>query len=438
MQHQFKDSGATTLVILDVFMDKLEKIIKDTDIKNVVQVSIPDELPVLSGAIISTLIKLKGQIPSHSLKVHTYRQAMIEGMELEVEEADVNLDDLAILQYTGGTTGVAKGAMLSQRNIVSNMIQIQEWSKALDIGAGEVVLTALPLYHIFALTVNFLAFLTLGSRMILVPKPVPIKNTTSLFAKFDFTVMTGVNTLFNAMNHCPVFKENPPTKLKIALAGGMALQGSVSKEFQAITGIPITEGYGLTEASPVTHCNPVHVTPPPGSIGLPLPSTNSKVLNEKGVEVKHGEVGELCAKGPQVMQGYWQRDEETKKVIKDGWLWTGDMAKRDAEGYFFIVDRKKDMILVSGFNVYPNEVEEVLASHPKVLEAAVIGVEDEKAGEAVKAFIVKKDETLDETELAELCAENLTNYKRPKHYEFRKDLPKSNVGKILRKDLRET
>lgn len=327
MEHQFKDSGAKALIIVDVFMDKLEKCIGNTDIEHVIQVSIPDELPFASGALLKSLMKAKGQIPTHGLKVHLYKDAMVKGSKKKYEEVGIDYEDVAVLQYTGGTTGVAKGAMLTQKNILANMVQIQEWAKVLNIGTGEVVLTALPLYHIFALSVNFLAFLALGSRMILVPRPVPIKNTTGLFKKFPFTVMTGVNTLYNAMNHCPTFQDNPPTELKIALAGGMALQSSVSKEFEAICGLPVTEGYGLTEASPVTHCNPVHVTPPPGSIGLPLPSTDARVVDPDGNVLGPGEEGELSVSGPQVMMGYWQRPAETDKVIKDGWLLTGDMAR---------------------------------------------------------------------------------------------------------------
>ena len=272
--------------------------------------------------------------------------------------------------------------------------------------------------------------------MILLPKPIPIKNTVKAFKKYPITVMTGVNTLFNALNNSDEFKDVAPRDIKVALAGGMALQSSVAKEFSNITGSPIIEGFGLTEASPVTHCNPLHVSPPEGSIGLPLPSTEAKVVDEKGVEVKVGEVGELVVRGPQVMKGYWQRPEETAKTIKDGWLWTGDMATRDDDGYFFIVDRKKDMIIVSGFNVYPNEIEEVLATHPKVLEAAVIGIPDSSSGEAVKAFVVKKDDSLQTDELMAYCKKNLTGYKKPKHIEFKSDLPKTNVGKILRRELR--
>lgn len=438
MKHQFCDSGAKVLVIMDLFLDKLEEIIKDTKIEKVIVTGIGDQLPVWKGALISLVLRVKGLIPKHKLSVIGFKEALRAGSTKSYKKPEINLDDIAILQYTGGTTGVSKGAMLTQRNIIANIKQIQEWAKPFVLKGDETILTALPLYHIFALTVNFLAFLTLGGRMLLLPKPVPIKNTVKAFKKYKVSVMTGVNTLYNALNNDPDFRAIAPRDLKFALAGGMALQQSVAKNFQSITGTKIVEGFGLTESSPVTHCNPLHVEPPVGSIGLPLPSTDAKVVDQDGKEVPVGEVGELIVKGPQVMKGYWQRDDETAKTIKDGWLWTGDMAKMDEEGYFFIVDRKKDMILVSGFNVYPNEVEEVLASHPKVLEAAVIGVPHERSGEAVKAFIVKKDESLTEAELKAYCEKNLTNYKRPTIYSFETELPKSNVGKILRRKLRDT
>ena len=437
MKHQFKDSGAKTIVIMDLFLDKLEEIIAETDIEHVVVTSIGDQLPVWKGTLINTVLKLKGQVPKHGLETVGFKEALKQGQSLNLNRIKSNLDDIAILQYTGGTTGVSKGAMLTQRNVIANMLQIKEWAKPYVLKGDEVILTALPLYHIFALTVNFLAFLTMGGRMIMLPKPVPIENTVKAFKKYRISIMTGVNTLFNAMNNSDEFKKVAPRDLKVVLAGGMALQSKVGREFQHITGTTVTEGFGLTEASPVTHCNPLHLSPPPNSIGLPLPSTEAKVVDPDGKEVKEGEVGELIVRGPQVMKGYWQREEETANCLKDGWLWTGDMAKADSSGYFYIVDRKKDMILVSGFNVYPNEVEEVLCSHPKVLEAAVIGIPCDSSGEKVKAFIVKKDGELTEAELKTYCEKNLAGYKRPKIYTFEDDLPKSNVGKILRRYLRD-
>lgn len=436
MKHQFKDSGAKAIVIIDLFVNKLEEIIKDTDIEHVVVTSIGDQLPVWKAMPLKLIMHFKGLVPKHNLKIHLFRDAMSRQAG-PIKPTPIDIEDIAVLQYTGGTTGPSKGAMLTHRNILANMLQIQAIIRPHLVDGEETVLTALPLYHIFALSVNFFAFLTMGHHMILVPKPVPIENTVEIFKKYPITVMSGVNTLFNSLNNCSAFKTLAPRGIKFAVAGGMALQDHVNKAFQAITGTRITEGFGLTESSPVTHCNPLRLDNPVGSIGIPVSSTNAKVVDEQGNEVKLGEPGELLVKGPQVMKGYWQKPEETAKVIRDGWLWTGDMARQDENGYFYIVDRKKDMVLVSGFNVYPNEVEEVLASHPKVLEAAVIGVPDSNSGEAVKAFIVPKDQSLTVDEIRQYCKKQLTGYKVPRHYEFRTSLPKSNIGKILRRELRD-
>ncbi len=438
MKHQFIDSGARAIVILDLFTDKLEEIIKDTKIEHVIVTSVADQLPIWKSAVLSAVMQVKKLVPKHHLKVTRFKKALSEGDPSKIKLPEMQLDDLAILQYTGGTTGISKGAMLTQRNILANMLQIQSITReALEPGA-EVVLTALPLYHIFALSVNFLAFFADGQHMILVPKPIPIENTVKMFKQYKITVMTGVNTLFNSLNNSRAFQELAPRTLKIVVAGGMALQDSVNKTFQTITGVRITEGFGLTEASPVTHVNPLSPNNPVGSIGIPLPSTFAKVVSEDGRDLLPGETGELVIKGPQVMKGYWKRDDETASVLRNGWLWTGDMARMNEDGFFFIVDRKKDMVLVSGFNVYPNEVEDVLASHAKVLEAAVIGVPDKSSGEAVKAFVVAKDKSLTVEELRAHCKENLTGYKVPRHFEFRDTLPKSNVGKILRRELRDS
>jgi long-chain acyl-CoA synthetase len=418
-------------------MHNLEAVIKDTEIKNVIVTSVGDQLPALKGLLVKTVLKLKGQIPKHSLQAVTFKDALHLGSQKPYAPPKLSLDDLAMLQYTGGTTGVSKGAMLLQRNILSNIAQIRAVASSHITYGEELVLTALPLYHIFALSVNFLTFLTMGHQMILVPKPIPIVNVIKIFKKYRITVMTGVNTLFNALINHPNFVENPPKSLKIALGGGMAVQDTVNKKWTAITGRPIIEGFGLTEASPVTHVNPLTGSPRSNSIGLPLPSTEAKIVDDDGREVKVGETGELIIRGPQVMAGYWQKDDETRLTLRDGWLFTGDVARRDHDGFFFVVDRKKDMILVSGFNVFPNEVEEVIASHPKVLECAVVGIPDANSGEAVKAYVVPKDPSLSEGELREYCDQNLTNYKRPKLIEFRKELPKTNVGKILRRELRD-
>jgi long-chain acyl-CoA synthetase len=437
MRHQFKDSGAKAIVIIDLFMHNLEEIIKDTAIQTVICTSFGDQLPAWKGVLIQTVLKLKKMVPHHNLTAVTFKTALGKGSRKKYAPVEVGHEDIAVLQYTGGTTGVSKGAMLLQRNILANMTQIQNIAKVKIQEGNEVVLTALPLYHIFALTVNFLSFLAMGERMVLVPKPIPIGNVIKVFKKYPISVMTGINTLFNAMANNSEFKADPPKHLKIALGGGMAVQEAVNRQWQKLTGNIIVEGFGLTESSPVTHVNPLDSNVRVGSIGIPIASTLAKVVDPAGKEVPNGEPGELIVKGPQVMAGYWQKPEETAKTIKDGWLWTGDMATRDAEGFFKIVDRKKDMVLVSGFNVYPNEVEEVLMSHPKVLEAAVIGVPDSKSGEAVKAFVVPKDKSLTVEELRSHCTEQLTGYKRPRHFEFRETLPKSNVGKILRRELRD-
>ncbi len=436
MEHQFKDSNAKTIIILDLFCDKLEQILPQTQIKNIIITSIGDLLSPLKGILIGTVLKIKGLVPAHGLNYQSFKSVVAKGRSRKFLRPQISLEDTAILQYTGGTTGIPKAAMLSHRNISANVQQIQMWAKGINITSDEIVLTALPLYHIFALTVNFLTFATLGGTCILVPKPVPITNTVKIFKKFQITVMTGVNTLFNAMNHDKDFQKLRPAKLKIALAGGMALQDAVNRKFKEITGINIVEGFGMTESSPVTHCNPTHKQGPVGSIGVPLPSTLARIVDDNGNDVPLGTPGELIVQGPQVMKGYWNKPEETAKTIKSGWLYTGDIAREDESGYFFIVDRKKDMILVSGFNVFPNEVEEVIVSHPKVLEAAVIGIPDENSGEAVKAFVVAKDSSLTEAELKGYLTSQLTGYKRPKIIEFRADLPKTNVGKILRKELR--
>jgi long-chain acyl-CoA synthetase len=436
MKHQFADSGVKAIVILDLLVDKLESILPETQIEQVIVTSIGDFLPKWKSFALTMLLKLKKMIPNHNLKAHKLTDCLQKGAGQTYKKPSIQGDDLAILQYTGGTTGIAKGAMLTQKNVLANVFQVQEWAKEIVIKGEENILTALPLYHIFALSVNFLSFLTLGSRMILVPKPIPIKNLVKVFKNYRITIMTGVNTLFNALINDEKFRELAPKDLKVVIAGAAALQKSVAKEFYRITKTNITEGYGLTEASPVTHCNPLGTSSVVGSIGLPFPGTEAKVVDENGQDMPTGEVGELIIRGPQVMKGYWNRPEETANTLRNGWLWTGDMAKMDEKGFFFIVDRKKDMISVSGFNVYPNEIEAVIASHPKVLEAGVIGVEDEKSGETAKAFIVKKDQDLNAEEIKAYCRQNLTAYKIPRYFEFVEQLPKSNIGKILRRELK--
>jgi long-chain acyl-CoA synthetase len=346
-------------------------------------------------------------------------------------------DDIAFLQYTGGTTGVAKGAMLTHRNVLANMLQIRVWMSPKLVEGQEVAIAALPLYHIFALTLNCLAFLKMGAENVLITNPKDIPGFIKEMKKTPFTALSGVNTLFNALMNNPEFVTIDFSRVKISVAGAMTLQRPVAEKWMELTKSVIVEGYGLTEASPVVSCNPIDGRDKVGTIGMPMPSTDVKLIDDDGHEVKEGEPGELCAKGPQVMAGYWNRPEETAAVLKDGWLKTGDVATVDADGFFKIVDRKKDMILVSGFNVYPNEVEEVIASHPGVLEVAAIGVPDEHSGEIVKAVIVKKDPALTPEDVIAHARKSLTGYKVPKLVEFRTELPKTNVGKILRRALRE-
>lgn len=437
MRHQFKDSGATAIVIMDLFLDKLSEIIRETDIKHVVSTSITDQLPAWKGLPMKAIMHYKKLVPAHKLKVRSFKHGLRLGDESALIKPQLTTQDLALLQYTGGTTGISKGAMLTQGNILANMQQIRHASWGhVDEGA-ETVLTALPLYHIFALTVNFLSFLAMGEHLILVPKPVPIENTVKMFKKYPITVMTGVNTLYNSLANDKNFRTLGIRTIKFALAGGMALQESVANAWQLITGNRIVEGFGLTESSPVTHVNPLGHTPRTGSIGVPVLGTDAMIASESGEPLGPGEIGELLIKGPQVMAGYWQREDETANTIKNNWLWTGDIAKMDGDGYFFIVDRKKDMILVSGFNVFPNEIEDVIASHPKVLEVAVVGLPDPSSGESVNAFVVPKDPSLTVAELKSFCRDQLTGYKRPRSIELRESLPKTNVGKILRRELRD-
>jgi long-chain acyl-CoA synthetase len=442
MVHQFSDSGARVLVISDLFADRLPAVLPKTKVETVVTVRITEWFSALKGALIRAVLKYaKKQLPPTTVPHTTFQAALKAGRASLAGGADVkkymtgvNLDSLAALQYTGGTTGVSKGAMLSHRNLLANTAQMIEMNAEYLKDGEESILTALPLYHIFAFTVNLLLFYQIGGHNVLIPSPRPPSNLQKPLAKHKISWFSGVNTLFNALTNEEWFKQNPP-KLKLSVAGGMALHGSVARRWQEVVGTPVVEGYGLTEASPVVSFNPVHRVKE-GTIGIPLPSTWVRCVDESGTDVPAGTPGELICKGDQVMLGYWQRPEESAKVLRDGWLFTGDVATVDEDGYFKIVDRKKDMILVSGFNVYPNEVEEVAASHPGVREVAVIGVPDEHSGEAVKAFVVKKDASLTEDALIKHCRESLAGYKVPRQVEFRDDLPKSPIGKIIRKDLR--
>ena len=440
MRHQFKDSGAKAIVILANFAVHLEEILKETPIESVIITEVGDLLPFPKNMLVNTVIKhVKKMVPTYHLpQAYKFREALQIGAQKKFEAPTLTMDDVAFLQYTGGTTGVSKGAILTHRNIIANMLQIVAWMKPILKPGQETVVTALPLYHVFSLTVNCLTFMYYGGHNILITNPKDIPDFVKLMRKSKFTVMTGVNTLFNALMNHPDFSKIDFKGVKITVAGAMALQKSVSDRWKKLTGTAVFEGYGLTEASPVVSCNPVDGGEQVGTIGMPLPSTKVTLLDEDGKEVELGKEGELCVQGPQVMQGYYQRADETAKVIQDGWLRTGDIAIMQKDGFFKIVDRKKDMILVSGFNVYPNEVEDAIASHPGVLEVAVVGVPDEHSGETVKAFVVKKDQSLTAEQVIAHARQSLTNYKVPRAVEFRTELPKTNVGKILRRALRDS
>jgi long-chain acyl-CoA synthetase len=439
MKHQFNDSGATCIVILANFAFNLQKILSETKIRHVIVTEIGDMMPFPKNLLVNTVVKhVKKMVPDYNLPdVISFNDVLKKGATQTFHRVDMNLDEIAFLQYTGGTTGVSKGAMLTHRNLVANMEQIAAWmSPKLHMGE-EIGICALPLYHIFALTLHGLALVKYGCNNILITNPKDIPGFIKEMQKYPFTIMSGVNTLFNALMNNESFKDVEFSQVKVSVAGGMALQTAVAKRWKEMTKSAIVEGYGLTETSPVVSCNPVDGTDRVGTIGLPLPSTFVRFIDDDGNDVAHGQPGELCVKGPQVMKGYWQRPDETAKIMtSDGWLKTGDVAVQDDDGFCKIVDRKKDMILVSGFNVYPNEVEDVIASHPGVLEVAAIGIPNEHSGEVVKVFVVKKDESLTAQDVITHARTSLTSYKIPKEVEFRKELPKTNVGKILRRALR--
>lgn len=440
MHHQFKDAGVKAIVILANFAHLLEQIIKDTPIESVVITEVGDMLPFPKRLLVNTVVKhVKKMVPAYNIAhAYSFNQALRLGSSEPYHEVKMTQEDTAFLQYTGGTTGVAKGAILTHRNIIANMLQICAWMMPKLIPGEEKVLTALPMYHIFSLTVNCLTFLRYGAENILITNPKDIPAFIKEMIKQRCSVMSGVNTLFNALMNHPDFKKIDFSPMKVSVAGAMALQKSVCERWRKETKSLLVEGYGLTETSPVVCCNPIDGTDQVGTIGLPLPSTDIKLIDEVGVEVALGERGELCVFGPQVMKGYWNRPDETAKVIDtQGWLKTGDIAVVAPDGFVKIVDRKKDMILVSGFNVYPNEVEDAIASHPGVLEVAAIGVANEHSGEVVKVVIVKRDSSLTEQDVIQHAKKELTNYKVPKLVEFRTELPKTNVGKILRRALRD-
>ena len=444
LEHQLKDSGAVAIVVVDNFGKTLQEAMPATSIKHVVTTGLGDLLGGLKGMLVNFVVKnVKKMVPAYSIPgAIRYRDALAAGANAQLPRVEVKNTDIAFLQYTGGTTGVAKGAMLTHRNLVSNMLQAGAWiSPNVSEDRQETIITALPLYHIFALTANGLVFMELGARNILITNPRDMPGFVKELKKHEFTSFTGVNTLFNGLLNTPGFDQVDFSHLHLSLGGGMAVQRSVAERWKAVTGCTLSEAYGLTETSPAACINPLDLPAYNGSIGLPIPSTDVCIKDDDGnVQLMDGTaVGELCVKGPQVMAGYWQRPDETAKVMDDaGWLHTGDMARIEPSGFVYIVDRKKDMILVSGFNVYPNEIEDVLASMPGVAEVAAVGVPDEHSGEAVKVVIVKKDPSLTAEQVKAYAKENLTGYKRPHIVEFRTELPKTNVGKILRRELRDS
>ena len=439
LEHQLNDSGAAAIVIIENFAHTLEKVLAKTQVKQVILTRLGDQLPWLKGMLINNVVKyVKKMVPRYQLPdAIDFRQVLQRGKQLQYVKPDVSNDDLAFLQYTGGTTGVAKGAMLTHRNMQANLAQTKATYRALLKDGEEAIVTALPLYHIFALTVNCLLFIELGGTNLLITNPRDIPGFVKELAKFPFTAISGVNTLFNALLNNEAFNQLDFSRMTLSVGGGMAIQKSVAERWEKLTGKYLLEGYGLTECSPLVSVNPCDIKRHTGSIGLPIPSTDIKLVNSQGETVAPGEAGELCIRGPQVMCGYWQRPDETNEILQDGWLHSGDIATMDDEGFLRIVDRKKDMILVSGFNVYPNEIEDVLMLHPKVREAAAIGVPSELSGEAVKICVVKKEDSLCREELIAHCKQHLTGYKVPKLVEFHAELPKSNVGKILRRELRD-
>jgi long-chain acyl-CoA synthetase len=441
LEHQLNDSGTKTIVIFENSANILEQVIANTNVENVLTTKIGDMLPFPKSAIVNFVIKnVKKMVPSWNIKnTKDFLECVKAGDEAKFIRPEIVRTDTAFLQYTGGTTGVSKGAELIHDNIIANLMQAKAWiSPVTEIGK-EIIITPLPLYHIFSLTANCFTFSTIGALNVLITNPRDMKGFVKELNKWKFTAVTGVNTLFNGLLNTPGFSDVDFSSLKLALGGGMAVQKSVAQRWKKATGIPLIEAYGLTETSPAACINPLDLKDFNGTIGLPVPSTEVVIKDDDGKTLGVGEIGEICIKGPQVMKGYWNNPEETKKVMTDdGFFKSGDIGTMDEKGFFKIVDRKKDMILVSGFNVYPNEVEDVVGSNEKVFECAAVGVADERSGEVVKLFVVKKDPSLTEEELKKFCKENLTGYKVPRIFEFRDELPKSNVGKILRKDLRDS
>jgi long-chain acyl-CoA synthetase len=441
LEHQLKDSGAKAIVIVENFAHVLQEVLPRTELKNVLVTGVGDLLGMPKGFIVNFVLRhVRKQVPNWKMPgSQSFKSVIGVGLGLKLEPVEVGHDDIAFLQYTGGTTGVAKGAMLTHRNMVANLLQSLSWlepSLKTDAGGAGIVVTALPLYHIFALTVNCLAFLPLGALNVLITNPRDFPAFVKDLKKHKFTFISGVNTLFNALLHTPGFESVDFSALRATFGGGMAVQQVVAERWRKVTGCKLTQGWGLTETSPVVTANPVDADFN-GSVGLPISSTDVSIRDDDGRAMPLNGVGEICVFGPQVMRGYWNRPDETEKVMFGDWLRTGDIGRMDEKGFVYIEDRKKDMILVSGFNVYPNEVESVAAEHPGVLEVAAVAQPDENSGEVVALFVVKKDPKLTAADLIAFCRKSLTGYKVPHHVYFRTELPKSNVGKILRRDLRD-
>lgn len=438
LEHQLQDSGTKAILIIENFAHTLEQVIDKTPVEHVILTSLGDRLGTVKGALINFAVKyVKKMVPSFSLtNTVRFNQALAKGAQSSFTPVEIVGEDLAFLQYTGGTTGVSKGAMLTHRNMVANLQQAKAMVNNLLKEGEELVVTALPLYHIFALTANCLMFVTLGGTNLLITNPRDMKGFVKELAKYPFTALTGVNTLFNGLLNTPEFSNLNFGHLKLSLGGGMAVQQAVAERWEKVTKTRLLEGYGLTECAPMVTLSPYNQKGFSGTIGVPAPSTDVRIIKEDGTKAEIGEAGEMQVKGPQVMHGYYQREEATSEILKDGWLATGDIACMEEDGQFRIVDRKKDMIIVSGFNVFPNEIEDVIAMHDGVVEVAAVGVPHEVSGEVVKVFVVKKDQSLQEIDIVKHCKQHLTNYKVPKLVEFRDDLPKTNVGKILRRELR--
>jgi long-chain acyl-CoA synthetase len=447
LEHQLKDSGARAIVVLENFASTLEEVIARTDVRHVVLASMGDLLGFWKGQVVNFVVRhARKMVPEYRLpadggySVTRFNMALAEGSRLSLRRPDIGPDDVAFLQYTGGTTGVSKGASLLHRNVVANILQSEAWFKPMLDKVGDKPLTvvcALPLYHIFALTVCYMLGARLGAMNVLIPNPRDIPGLVKTLSSHRVNMFPAVNTLFNALANDPDFARLDFSELVVSNGGGMAVQQATAERWLKVTGCPVVEGYGLSETSPVATSNRLDLQEFTGTIGLPVPSTEIAIRDDEGNDVPLGQPGEICIRGPQVMAGYWNRPDETQLVMtSDGFFRSGDVGIMDERGYVKIVDRKKDMILVSGFNVYPNEIEQVVSLHPGVLECAAVGIPDEKSGEAVKLFVVRKDSLLSEDDLARYCGDNFTAYKRPKHIEFRDDLPKTNVGKILRRELR--